>query len=100
MLYLAAFFAGAFLMNAIPHLAAGLQGSSFPTPFSKPRGIGNSSPLLNVWWGAFNLAVGGYLLGLSFDIENRAAAWLVIAAGALALGTYLALHFGKTRGAA
>jgi hypothetical protein len=42
MIYLALFFAGAFLCNAIPHLAAGTMGMPFPTPFARPRGIGNS----------------------------------------------------------
>ena len=42
------FFAGAFLCNCIPHLAAGLQGRAFPTPFARLRGATRSSPLLNV----------------------------------------------------
>ena len=54
--------------------------------------------MLNVYWGAFNRAAGGYLLGLTFDIPERLSAWIAIAAGALALGTYLAIHFGKTQG--
>lgn len=48
---LADFGAGLFLCNCLPHLAAGLQGQPFPSPFSKPRGVGNSSPLVNVLWG-------------------------------------------------
>ena len=51
--YVAAFFAGAFLCNCIPHLDCGLRGAPFPTPFAKPRGIGDSSPLINVLWGFF-----------------------------------------------
>ena|SRR5579871_1191096 len=97
MLYLAAFFAGAFLCNGIPHFAAGLRGESFPTPFAKPRGVGNSSPLVNFLWGLVNLIVGLYLLsldpaiiGITFDL---AAALL----GALAIGVYLSIHFGKVR---
>ena len=38
--YIALFFAGAFLCNAIPHLVAGLQGQPFPSPFAKPPGRG------------------------------------------------------------
>ena len=45
------FFAGAFLCNAIPHLASGLKGETFPTPFATPRGVGNSSAMLNFFWG-------------------------------------------------
>lgn len=45
MIHLAPFFAGAFLCNALPHLAAGLQGRPFPTPFATPHGVGDSPPL-------------------------------------------------------
>ncbi len=34
--YIAVFFAGAFLCNSLPHLACGLSGAPFPTPFAKP----------------------------------------------------------------
>jgi hypothetical protein len=98
--YLATFFAGAFLCNCLPHLLAGLQGIPFPTPFAKPRGVGNSSPLLNFLWGEFNLVVGFALFTIS-RIEigaNRKS--VALAAGALALGAYLSLHFGKVRSAA
>lgn len=97
MLFIAAFFAGAFLCNAIPHLAAGLQGQSFPTPFAKPRGIGNSPPLLNFLWGALNTALGGYLLAIALEGLSDVAAWILVGLGALALGTHLSLHFGRVR---
>ncbi|MEJ1969115.1 MAG: hypothetical protein WDN03_10875 [Rhizomicrobium sp.] len=95
--YVALFFAGAFLCNCIPHLVAGLQGMKFPTPFARPRGIGNSSPLVNFLWGAVNLAIGLFVLsrqpaGVGVDAEC-----LSLAAGALLLGLYLARHFGKVR---
>jgi hypothetical protein len=35
--YVAPFFLGAFFCNAIPHLANGLRGEPFQTPFAKPR---------------------------------------------------------------
>jgi hypothetical protein len=60
--YVAQFFAGAFLCTCIPHLASGLQGAPFPTPFAKPRGVGNSAPITNFLWGLFNLLVGVALL--------------------------------------
>src|SRR5712671_6461816 len=60
--YIASFFAGAFLCNCIPHLASGLRGETFPTPFANPRGKGPSAPIVNFLWGAFNLLVGVYLL--------------------------------------
>jgi hypothetical protein len=59
--YLASFFAGVFLCNCIPHLACGLRGEPFPTPFANPRGKGPSTPILNFLWGAFDLLAGLYL---------------------------------------
>jgi hypothetical protein len=98
--YIAIFFAGAFLCNSLPHLACGLSGAPFPTPFAKPPGKGNSSPLVNFLWGAANFFVGLYLLqrhpvsvGLSVD-------FLVLLAGVLALGTHLSMHFARVRGVA
>ncbi len=97
MTYVALFFAGAFLCNCIPHLAAGLQGNPFPTPFAKPRGVGDSSPFLNFLWGAFNLAVGLALLAAHPTALGANLNCLAIAAGALFLGGYLSRHFGKVR---
>ena len=59
--YVAAFFAGSFLGNVLPHLVNGISGNYFPTPFANPPGKGLSSPLINVLWALFNLFV-GYLL--------------------------------------
>jgi hypothetical protein len=59
--YLAAFFAGAFLANFVPHFVKGICGDRFPTPFAKPPGKGLSSPTVNLLWGLLNLVV-GYLL--------------------------------------
>src|ERR671936_355894 len=56
--YVARFFAGAFLANAVPHFVAGVQGRRFPSPFASPPGRGESSPVVNVVWGAANAAAG------------------------------------------
>jgi hypothetical protein len=91
------FLAGMFLCNSIPHLAAGLQGQRFPTPFAKPRGVGESPPLANVFWGLFNLVAGLALLSaapLSIGMNTGFASAL---AGAGVLGAYVAQHFGKVR---
>jgi len=64
---IANFFTGALLCNALPHLAAGLQGRRFQTPFARPRGVGESSALVNVLWGFFNLLAGLALLYLSLS---------------------------------
>jgi hypothetical protein len=57
-IYLACFFAGAFLTNAVPHFIKGVTGEPFPTPFAKPPGKGLSSPVVNVLWGLLNFAIG------------------------------------------
>ena len=95
--YLANFFAGAFLCNCIPHLVCGLQGAPFPSPFAKPRGVGDSSPLVNFLWGFFNLLVGGYLLSIDPVVFGINTDFMVLLLGAFLLGLYLALHFGKVR---
>ena len=56
--YLAAFFAGMFLANAVPHFVHGVSGDRFPSPFSHPPGKGLSSPTVNVLWALLNLLVG------------------------------------------
>lgn len=95
---IASFFAGAFLCNALPHLAAGARGEKFPTPFAKPHGVGDSSPLVNFLWGSFNLAVGLVLLRVSQLAFALNADLIAFALGWLLLGAFAALHFGKVRG--
>jgi hypothetical protein len=93
--YVAHLFAGAFLINAIPHLVNGLSGRRFPSPFASPPGVGESSAVVNVVWGLINLVVGYVLLagvgpftfGLSLDA-------LIVGVGALLMGWRLASHFG------
>jgi hypothetical protein len=98
--YVAVFFAGAFLCNSLPHLACGLSGVPFPTPFAKPRGIGNSSPWVNFFWGAGNLFVGLYLLTVHPVTVGVNADFLMLLAGVLLLGWRLSVHFGKVRAGA
>ncbi len=59
--WIACFFAGTFLANAVPHFVHGVSGDAFPTPFAKPPGKGLSSPTVNVLWALLNIAI-GYLL--------------------------------------
>jgi hypothetical protein len=93
--YVAIFFAGMFLCNCIPHLTSGLQGKPFPTPFARPRGIGNSPPLVNVLWGSLNLFLGSYLLFRHSESIGIGVGLMVLAFGFLVMGVYLALHFGR-----
>jgi hypothetical protein len=95
--YVAQFFAGAFLCNCAPHLVCGLQGSSFPTPFAKPRGVGMSSPVMNFAWGFLNLILGLLLLSTWPVQVGLSASFLIFLLGAGALGVYLSIHFGKIR---
>jgi hypothetical protein len=91
------FFTGVFLCNSIPHLVAGLQGQPFPTPFSKPRGVADSPPLLNILWGFINLTVGLSLLAVAPVSIGLNLAFVSVLLGAAALGSYVAVHFGKCR---
>jgi len=66
-----AFFAGAFLLNAIPHFVKGVCGDKFPTPFSKPPGKGLSSAPVNAVWGLFNLLAGLVLWHVSEPMSSH-----------------------------
>jgi hypothetical protein len=91
--YLAAFFSGVFLANAIPHFVNGVSGNSFPSPFADPPGHGLSSPTVNVLWGLFNLVV-GYLLfrGGKIRSENRIAL-VIFFVGIAAISIMLGVAF-------
>ncbi|WP_397452891.1 hypothetical protein [Pseudomonas sp. NA-150] len=95
--YLALLFAGALLCNCIPHLAAGLRGELFPTPFATPRGVGNSSPWVNTLWGFFNLLLGIYLLNGHSISAGLNPGCATLAVGALVMGLYLSWHFGNVQ---
>ncbi|MCJ0764360.1 hypothetical protein [Variovorax terrae] len=94
---LAAFFAGAFLCNSLPHLVCGLKGEPFPTPFAKPRGVGDSSPLVNFLWGFFNLMAGIALATWPPIQVGLNAGFLALIVGVLLIGLHLSRHFGKVR---
>ncbi len=95
--FVANFFAGAFMFNAVPHLVAGLQGASFQTPFANPRGIGESSALVNIIWGTANLILALILEEIFPLVIGFNAGFVAAVAGALSIGVYLALHFGSIR---
>jgi hypothetical protein len=97
--YLAWFFAGALLTNSIPHLAQGLSGNRFQTPFASPPGVGESSAVLNILWGFANVAAGGVLLHACFPAELPPLLCLVALIGAVAMGLRLSMHFSKVRNA-
>jgi hypothetical protein len=93
--FLAAFFAGFFLLNAFPHLVQGLSGNAFPTPFAKPSGRGLSSPLTNTFWAFANLIIGFFLFKaskVSFDVNILL---LLFLAGMVAISIISATNFAK-----
>jgi hypothetical protein len=96
--YLLEFLGGMFLANGIPHFVQGVSGNPFPTPFSKPPGRGDSSPLVNVVWGFGNLVAGALLLHSFWPRGDAAwAGWVAVGLGALLLAVQSSTHFGKVR---
>ncbi len=91
--YIAAFFAGFFLANVVPHFTHGISGDSFPTPFATPPGKGLSSPTCNILWACFNLLVGYILLKVSKACWNRKALLFVVFIGIVICGVMLSIAF-------
>jgi hypothetical protein len=89
------FAAGLMLCNSVPHLCAGLQGRPFPTPFAKPRGVGDSSPPVNFLWGTANLLIGLFLLVQHIGAIGLNPDGALLLGGVLVAGGYLSHHFGK-----
>jgi hypothetical protein len=98
-LYVAHFFGGAFLANAVPHFVSGITGHPFQSPFAHPPGEGLSSALVNVLWGSANFVFAYLLLAKlgAFNLQRwRHAA--VMGAGALLMAVMLAHAFGRFYG--
>jgi hypothetical protein len=92
------FVAGALLCNSIPHLAAGLRGEMFPSPFASPPGVGNSRPVVNVIWGLCNVVGGIALLEYAPVAVGLNISFCSAVMGALLTGVGLGWHFGRVRG--
>ena len=97
--YIAYFFGGAFLANAVPHFTNGISGRTFPSPFASPPGQGQSSPTVNVLWGSFNLVI-GYLLVCRVGQFNLCSTRdvTVFAAGWVLMAVMLSRAFGAIYG--
>jgi hypothetical protein len=93
--YLAAFFAGAFLANVVPHFVHGVSGNPFPSPFSKPPGRGLSSPTVNVLWALLNLVIGYILFRVGHVSPANLASLFVFFIGIAFLSIQLSIAFQK-----
>ena len=98
MAYIAFFAAGAFLANGIPHFVQGISGNNFQSPFAKPPGIGESSPLINVIWGMANLVIGMLLvMGIGEFDAGLTPDMLAMTTGFCGMALVLSWHFGRVR---
>src|ERR1700683_2455056 len=97
--YIAYFFGGAFLANAVPHFVNGVSGNPFQSPFASPPGEGLSSSTINVLWGLLNLAVAYALICRvgSFNLRKTTHV-LTLGAGILIMSLMLARTFGRFPG--
>jgi hypothetical protein len=96
---LAIFFGGAFFGNCLPHLINGTSGRPFQTPFAHPSGKGQSSSIINVFWGFFNLWL-AYMLVIHFGDFHLHNVFhvLLFGAGMLLMSLFSAWHFGQFHG--
>ena len=93
--YVASFFAGIFIANAVPHFVQGVSGNAFPTPFAKPPGRGLSSPMVNVAWALFNILVGYVLLPLGQVYSGNASLLIVFFIGVALISIISSINFQK-----
>ena len=91
--FIACFFAGMFLANAVPHFVHGVSGDLFPSPFANPPGKGLSSPTVNVLWGLGNFFVGYILLRTGRVSQERTWSLLVLFAGIVCMSVMLSVTF-------
>src|SRR3954465_1653492 len=93
------FFGGAFLANFTPHFIAGVSGRPFHSPFATPPFRGLSSPVVNILWALFNLAVAYALLMVVGSFEPRRVAHFGIFAAGFGLASVgIARSVVKMRG--
>lgn len=96
--YLAHFFAGAFLANGVPHFIHGISGERFQSPFASPPAVGESSPTVNIIWGVINFALGyGLLVGIGNFRPGLNLDILMVGLGAFFTAMFLAAYFGSLR---
>jgi thiamine transporter ThiT len=95
----ACFLGGMFLANFFPHFIAGMSGVRFYTPFATPPFRGLSSPVVNMLYALFNLAVAYVLLVVVGSLELRSAPHAAVSAAGFALwSVQIARAVTKLRG--
>ncbi len=81
------FLGGAFLANFTPHFIAGVSGRRFHSPFASPPFRGLSSPVVNVLYALFNLAVAYALLVGVGSFDPRRVAHVALSAAGFGLAS-------------
>ena len=83
------FLGGVFLANFSPHFIAGMSGVRFYTPFATPPFRGLSSPVVNVLYALFNLAMAYTLLVAVGSLELHRVPHIAVAAAGFGLASVL-----------
>jgi hypothetical protein len=91
--FVACFFAGMFLANAVPHFIHGVSGAPFPSPFAHPPGKGLSSPTINVLWALLNLLIGYFLFRAGKIAATSKWSLIVFFVGILSMSIMLSVTF-------
>ena len=93
------FFGGLFLANFFPHFIAGMSGVRFYTPFATPPFRGLSSPMTNILYALFNLAMAYTLLVVVGSLELGHVPHVAVSAAGFALwSVQIARAVTKLRG--
>jgi len=96
---LAYLFGGMFLANFCPHFIAGMSGVRFSTPFATPPFRGLSSPVVNVLYALFNLAISYTLLVVIGSLDLQHVPHVAVSAAGFGLASIaLARSVTKLRG--
>ena len=93
--YVAAFFAGVFLCNGVPHFVNGVSGNAFPSPFANPPGKGLSTAYINVVWGMMNFIIGYILLRVSKLSQGNKLGVAVFFVGITAMAIFVSIYFTR-----
>lgn len=90
---------GMFLANFFPHFIAGMSGVRFYTPFATPPFRGLSSPVVNMLYALFNLAMAYALLVVIGSVELQRVPHVAVAASGFGLASiFIARSVTKLRG--